>query len=483
MKKFLAVFISVLILICGAAFGFAGCSDGKNPSDGDDDDNSTVTPPDINPPNPPDDTDGDAFCVSLIYNNKPFVPETPLKAVWTDLTDGGVYTADFNDEGKASITGLDGDYQVTLNDGLEGYTYDSNIYRATNDQKSVSVTLYRLTVPTITPNADGSAPLSAIRIRRLSAYRARLVADGKYVYYMYEPQGSGVYSIWSMLNVTANEVNPILDAYYGSKQYVSDKVTVIDDGGSSSTYTKNFKYEVHINEDELNGVFIFGIKAESRVENAFPIDVDFMITYESDYVREDPDYEMVIPRTNFVQTPEISGNWTYFASLSENNVLDGNLVKFNEADGYYHLYDKETGAFGATLYAKVSEPCAILEESFTTVEYVGNKALSIFYKGKYLNYKLFIEGYDSLHAHEYITAELYADASLYYSDGRTGPVKGYRDYCNSDGVYPVTEELKEFLQGYAVNQRMFNDGNGWAENHGYNSSEENQWLFACGVYA
>lgn len=62
---------------------------------------------------------------------------------------------------------------------------------------------------------------------------------------------------------------------------------------------------------------------------------------------------------------------------------------------------------------------------------------------------------------------------------------GYADYANSDGLCPVTEELKEFLQKFSVSQRYFNDGNGWIE---YNSTspidaaEADQWLFACAYY-
>ena len=60
---------------------------------------------------------------------------------------------------------------------------------------------------------------------------------------------------------------------------------------------------------------------------------------------------------------------------------------------------------------------------------------------------------------------------------------------NPDGVYPVTEELRIFLQKFAISGRYFMDGNGWAETSaeselGYRiySSEKDQWLFACCYY-
>jgi DNA mismatch repair protein MutS len=49
----------------------------------------------------------------------------------------------------------------------------------------------------------------------------------------------------------------------------------------------------------------------------------------------------------------------------------------------------------------------------------------------------------------------------------------------------VTPELKEFFQKFSVNQRLFNDGNGFAEVYAtpqVDALEEDQWLFACCYY-
>ena len=47
------------------------------------------------------------------------------------------------------------------------------------------------------------------------------------------------------------------------------------------------------------------------------------------------------------------------------------------------------------------------------------------------------------------------------------------------------EEIKEFLVGYAKNQRLFNDGSGWIENNSdinIDSKDGSEWLFACAYY-
>ena len=60
---------------------------------------------------------------------------------------------------------------------------------------------------------------------------------------------------------------------------------------------------------------------------------------------------------------------------------------------------------------------------------------------------------------------------------------GYAGVANSDGLVPVTEELKQFLQKFAISQRYFMDGNGWAELRlSIYAGEDDQWLFNCGYY-
>ena len=62
---------------------------------------------------------------------------------------------------------------------------------------------------------------------------------------------------------------------------------------------------------------------------------------------------------------------------------------------------------------------------------------------------------------------------------------GYADRVNADGVVPVTAELRDFLQGFAVTQRYFADGGGWVESsskYPIDAYEDSQWLFACGYY-
>ena len=78
-------------------------------------------------------------------------------------------------------------------------------------------------------------------------------------------------------------------------------------------------------------------------------------------------------------------------------------------------------------------------------------------------------------------------AKRFYGKNYIDMLTAYTAYTNTDGVYPVTQELKDFLMNFSIAQGYFLDGNGWVEPNkdnpnGYNSSEKNQWLFPCGYY-
>jgi hypothetical protein len=65
--------------------------------------------------------------------------------------------------------------------------------------------------------------------------------------------------------------------------------------------------------------------------------------------------------------------------------------------------------------------------------------------------------------------------------------RGYQHYANSDGLAPVTPELRDFLFAYNDKQKFFNDGKGSLEENGYagklfQSVGNSGWLFGCAYY-
>jgi len=174
--------------------------------------------------------------------------------------------------------------------------------------------------------------------------------------------------------------------------------------------------------------------------------------------------------------------------IGSNMVLIGDGYRLNTATGFYHKYDEVAYAddpygygegYGPVVYADITVAMRtkIMDGSFDTVEYRGNKVLTV--SGGTENYKLFIESFDKADqmSIQVLGGGIECDEKLKH-------LIGYASIVNSDGAVPVTEELRDFLQKYAINQAMFMDGDGWAEraDNPYQSTENDQWLFACGYY-
>lgn len=455
------------------------------------------------------------FSVTLILDGtgEVFTQTDGVTAYWDDGVNKPA-SAEFN-SGVAKTSGLDGDYRVTLS-GLDSrYTYDPNGNTATNYAADITVKVYEVISVRTSGTNNGSDVYRAISLTRTGAYRVTLQRDSSSLFYIYKPQVAGMYAVRSLVNISDNNVNPIYRECTGTDVGMRYVRGDINGGGASSTFTVNFKYELGFNSDELNNVLIFGVKAATR--ESFPVTFDILLERTGDYVRFDYQADIVLPeefnapQNNLVSVQQFraekdalmkanGSTFTYLYRTNTARLLDGSMVRFNEETGYYHIYNKANRTFGAVLCAKISDRTEALESSFTEVEYIGNKALTIDdnydylygnfnpdYKPKYsdrerhyLNYKVFIEGFAGIASHESAFPGITKQYSAY--EGKYG----YKDFVNSDGVYPVTKELQRFLQGYATTQMLFIDNTGWADgptaSPRIQSAEEDQWLFACGYY-
>ena len=466
---------------------------------------------------------GEPFIATVMLNGKPYTPpETSddslaVKVRWTD---GKSYqTVTLGKDGKAECYGLDGEYSVTLINLPSNYTYNPNIYSVNNNSRDVVIELM-----TITPAfGDGTDVYKCIKLSGPGVYRAKMTRNGQEIFYEFEPTRAGTYCIESLMDVSAGMYNPIVDIYAGSFAYkVREKR--IDGGGASQGYTTNFKHVVEIDQAFIGNVYTFAVLLEGK-DATYPTNVDFAITYEGGYNYDWITSGFVYP--DFIPNDSSYPTWysrytTYLASdrakygdanynvasvrIDNKNVFDQQYFKLSPDDGYYHVFDLERyaayGGWGPILYANISIPTEFIDTAFNQIEYVGNKALTV--SGGTENYKLFIEGYSRLVSSE---SSYFCISNCACVPGNGGmcavednckvctddcrhihaKYRGQRGYADIaiEGRCPVTEELKEFLQKYSVSQKLFSDGNGWAEQHvpRYDAYEDSQWLFACGYYS
>lgn len=467
MKKLLTIALALLMVL-----GLAGCGEYKPPVQNGGNNTDITQPPQGDDPTKPGEPESAHFTVTLyeikveknahgeISTESKFEKTQNIYAQWYDLESTAIYKAEFK-EGVASVSGLDGDYAVTLSSLPEGYTYNPNDNIATNDNRDIKIYLYKINEPNGKRSmgvGEENWNLTVVNNTR-GALRATITKPGEVVRFYYTTGNYGEYSIESIIDTTANVINPILEVYDASSAYVNvGSRAVYDVGGAANTFTKNFRFERTM---DRGWVFIFCIRTESLNENAYPINIDFIIDKDGE-LNPDPSaiFETAVakeakPYTNF----PTGVSFKYVASLDETgrNILNGNLFKLDDREkvngqpnpeyGHYRFYDKETDTYGGTLFAKINKNCEFVITE-TGTGFVDPKMAKRFF------------GYDY----------------TYF-------LESYARYTNGDGVYPVTEELKNFFMNFSKAQGYFSDGNGWAETEGnYNSSEKNQWLFPCGYY-
>lgn len=456
-------------------------------------------------------SDEDMFSVTLTMNGKEYVPGTEIEAIWKSAN--SLHKATVGDNGIAIADGLDGDYTVMLSAVPDGYAYDPNLYVADNYNRHVTIDL-RSIAQVRDPNR-GTTPETAHMVNKTGVYKIELSSANDIEYFCYEPTATGKYSIESWVDITESKINPRLDYWYGNIQAGLRPGESYDDEGASGPYTKNFKFEIDIPNGSVGQSFTVGLKADSRT-GEYPVTYLFAIKLNGEFPSEEKDNDLVIAKWDFKAHANynheyLDSQYTFVgAEKTENgaNVFDEDMYELHEQEGWFRLKragDEAGKPTGPILYAKISQPCRFYDLSLNSIEYVGNKALTI----NGVNYKFFVEGKGSFGRKGYFCVwheqnKAYCPCLLNnrcagaclvgctkcheqcrnVSQAVLDSQGGYADYCNSDGVYPVTQELKDFLQAFSISQSLFFDGNGHVETHALKvyAGEADQWLFACGYY-
>lgn len=247
------------------------------------------------------------FTAALTFNGKPKYIEG-LQVQWT-RTDGisEIHRATFDENGLASVDGLDGDYAVTLVGLASNYLYNPNL-TATSENPSVEIKLYRKTTPTTGKGLDTNpyiAPDVGIYEATIKEECVKVPKNGTYyyknaVYYQFEAKKPGTYTVESWVEASSNTVNPQMDIYSGSAVYHRYSYAV-DDGGVCNTYTKNFLHSYSLDEKDFSEdgkggqvVFFFGVRAE-QIDNKYPVTVRFQIRYTAPYSREALPSDLIAP--------------------------------------------------------------------------------------------------------------------------------------------------------------------------------------------
>lgn len=473
MKKFLIFLLTIamsVMMFTSCGYYTEAIKPVTPPNGGED------TPPEGKPDDGGDPELADMFTVSCELNGKPLTGLKGKQVEWTG-TEGSVYRAAFNENDIAICAEsdqMDGEYDISVSLGSD-YAYKEDDYLASNENKHIVVTVYPAsqlathtwdnlrTMPSVSPGHVYAANCSTFRTNKFNVLQPDSV-------YFYMPRGC-VLETWC--SVKDNNVTPTINAYCANQYsgFVNPSPVACRGGGSSGSFTKNIivSWELYPELDEAN-CNLFGISA-TTVSGAHTATVYFSVTSAEIADKEDTQYttqHVDVKEKDLLQSLKPSGKFNYNYKLT-GNILRGDLYKLfkvgttdkagNHGDGYYHVYDAESDTYGPILFAMLTKDNELFETEGTNSGFLYT-LISLTQNGK--------------------------DYSDFF--GTSSKPKNYALYANSDGAHPVTQELKEFLQDYAVGSAYFSDGEGWAEDRNLNgkvslkSAEDDQWLFCCGYY-
>ena len=216
---------------------------------------------------------------------------------------------------------------------------------------------------------------------------------------------------------------------------------------SASETNKNFSFEFEVTDDVINEQ---GIAKTSYI---FALSSNLICSYPFELIRvRDCHIEEKQEITNVKVSERLSKFQDMDLTLKDFDLLEKENLVYSQSDRFYHLNSND----GPVVVAHIESANPYVFLSLSHIQDGGNKTL------------------------------LLSNGTLDYSNF----VSEYAKYCNSDGVYPLTEEFKTFLILLSESQGYF-DENGWIlsylnsdECYGndYVMPEDAIYLFDCGYY-
>lgn len=425
-------------------------------------------------------------------NGQPYTPPkgTTVSVTWLSY-DGAALSkpATVDENGKAVCTDkLDGEYFITI-DGLPSIVgYNPNIYSADNLHPETTITIFNVVETYVRYPGKGvtSAPDSVITFQLSTPYyRFKFTEDNQVIWCRLGPLSGanalGKYEIESMCNIYNNEANPEFSYFNGSAQFVNDKypLATIGTGGVCSSFTKNFFYVFnHATTQEGEYYYYFSLKCEKRKTESYPIYLDLHIRKVPTEAEDLNRPTLYVGEENFYDE---NGVLKDFGISRGSNLVatSGNLMDYNfkiDEDGYYRQVN-EDGTLGNYVFTKIIGGNPVIADGgwqkgeVSVKDYVSQ-----------LDYTFLLRGLSTTLASSYIDNP---DNPNAFTEEEMAPILekriAYFDYCNAKDVdfYPVTAELKSYLQHYCTGQLIFCDGESLFEEDGYISDHESMWKIFC----
>ena len=441
MKKNLLKVISLVTLI-----SLSGCNGGKT-SNSNSNSNSTNTNSSVSIP------EG-----TILYKVQVLLPNGEkagegLQVQWCN--DSNCFSSDTNSDGVAFIYLQPDEYDVHVYNYPENYACELGI-KSNEENSQIEVKLHDL-LSVGTGNGTNEDPYrvgeGVYNVTLSNIDTEAKVAEP--VTLGFVPTRPGKYVIESWTEST-DTINTNVGYYGNNPQYIpSSPIEGMSDDDSGDS--DNFRLEFNISTDEFvntgvlddngnmiyekdangnyipGGIYRFAIGATNiRREKSFPVSIKYLEHYEKPVIN----VEEIEATETLSQCEEADPELIW--KDCQINGLD--QAVYNEATNSYHLGTTD----GYKLYVKITEPCLYIDKAFSVIQDSGNSALTLDNGTK---------DYTKL-------------------------IAAYAENCNSDGVYPLTNELKTFLELY------YKSISSWLYSVCETVIDEDwAWLFAVGYYA
>lgn len=381
MKKFLIILLSLVLIVacagCGtripaivpenpgnSSSGNQGSGSGNQGSDTDD-------PSNVNPP-PGGEEEVFTFTVTLYETNGKgddtrFYPQVgqDIEVMWSG--ESAIATAKVDPTGVASKKGLDGDFRVSISklpldsNGNPTHTYNPNGITADNNNRDIKIVLIPIRS---VGKGNGTSNSTKYNITTEGAYLVTFRRDKQEIWYQYKPTVSGIYTIETLIDAEANEVNPTIKFYNSNTGgwYDPNPWEVITDGGAGSSFTKNAKWQVMLDSSEIGNIKTFTLSIDSKVD--YPVNIYFSVTYVGEFYS----YFPVQARGPFYTGPAPVGNFRF--SYMDNR------------NGNRYYTDGSLGAAGNPMRFKLQWNDLDGNGKYTPVEWVDTNGNGVFDKGE-----------------------------------------------------------------------------------------------------
>ncbi len=388
----------------------------------------------------------DGYRIQFIYAEDDSQAEAGINVTWTSQS-GVTFSATTNALGYVEATSLTEDsYKISVDantlpviDGVE-YLFNASNFKTQQNGVGLIIPLFGVHEPSSTTTivvSDNDYDCDYIELNK--TYFATLTSSSDVAWYNLQNNGVGKYTIDATLN---EGLNVQMERYYGSVYYVNPN----PDSKTDKTVQNKLTYTVICTDGTQNSLFCLSVSGAS----SYPVSIAFTVTITELIERSDLSQETLVAPTHFETTP---CEYTYYTTERGSDELiphtTNSLAPVNgtkcpdvegsvittlseeqlplmtlNSDGYYYTSDNQL------VYAKL-DTTSIFQE-LTLAGYL----------------------YDSAQFTIYTITERDEYGYLTQWDNYFGFVQAYTSLANSDGLYPLTDEMYTYLQWVATKEHQ-----------------------------